>query len=63
MILDERRKQKWQDYTATSLWMIGKALAADNWKLESYMEFAYPQMVDRRTPDQIKADIVRRLTS
>jgi len=44
--------------------MIGKMLGRDAWMLPPYMEFAYKKQVsDERTPEQIKQDIVRRLTA
>lgn len=55
----------WQDYTATTLWMVGRLLAGDNWKLEPYIKFAYPNATKamEETPEQIKDRIVRRLTT
>lgn len=65
MINQYRRQQLWQAYSATVLGMIGKILGGDNWKLQSYVEIAYPESVqaDNRSAEQIKQDIVKRLTS
>lgn len=60
----KRRELLWQSYTGTVLWMIGKCLAGDNWSLPSFVEMAYPGAikVDTRSADEIKADILQRLT-
>lgn len=62
-INEARRKTFWADYTATVLGMIGKALAGDSWKLNSYVEMAYPDLLpqDKRNADDIKADILAKL--
>ena len=59
-----KRETLWQSYTGTVLWMIGKVLARDSWTVPSYVELAYPGeiKVDTRSADQIKADILQRLT-
>lgn len=56
-------QQFWQTYTATALWMIGKALAGDSWTVNSYVEIRYPQQAgqDTRSAEQIKQDIIKRL--
>lgn len=45
--------------------MIGKVLGGEDWKLESYVEMAYPETstADTRSPEQIKEDIIARLTA
>ena len=55
----------WQSYTGTALGMIGRLLGGEDWKLESYVEMAYPETSteDTRSPEQIKEDIIARLTA
>ena len=61
----ERRRQFWESYTATVLGMIGKMLGGDEWKLDSYVEMAYPDAAkkDTRSAEEIKNDILARLTA
>lgn len=61
LIEEEKKRIRWQDYTGTVLWMIGKLFGQDNWKIESYVELEYPELKDKRTAEEIKADIVRKL--
>lgn len=65
IILEERHRQRWQDYTASALWMIGRMFAGDSWGLPAYTELAYPNLVkkDKRTAEEIKGDLLRRLTA
>ena len=54
--------QKWQDYSASALWMLGRIVGGEIWSLQSYIEFAYPEKVtDNRTTAQIKEYILGRL--
>lgn len=61
---EERRRQLCADYTATTLGMIGKLLGGETWTMPSYIEMAYPDKaaIDTRSAEEIKADILRRLT-
>ena len=60
-----KRQQYWQAHTATVLGMIGKMLGGESWKLQSYVEIAYPDSIqtDNRGAAQIKEDIIKRLTA
>ena len=62
---EEQREWLRKDYSATCMGMIGKLLGGENWALGNYIEMAYQDrsVIDTRTPDEIKADIVRRLTA
>lgn len=44
--------------------MIGRALAGEAWNLPFYVEMAYPDICDKdtRTPQEVKADILGKLT-
>lgn len=54
--------QKWQDYSASALWMLGRIVGGEVWSLQPYVEFAYPEKVtDNRTTAQIKEYILGRL--
>lgn len=63
-IKQQCRQEFWQMYTATALGMIGKALAGENWTLQSYVEMAYPDKInlDNRSAAQIVEDIKKRFT-
>ena len=63
LLKKEKINTVWRDYTATTLWMIGKALVKDDWELPLYIDLIYPEKKDARTPEQIKRDIVERLTT
>lgn len=52
-----------RDYTATVLWGIGKLLGRDGWAMKSYIEMAYPEVEDKRSAEQIKKDLLKRLTA
>ena len=63
-IKQQRRQEFWQTYTATALGMIGKTLAGESWTLQSYVEMAYPDMInlDNRSAAQIVEDFKKRFT-
>ncbi len=59
-----RKRTLWQSYTATVLGMIGKLLGGESWTIKSYVEMAYPDQIqtDTRSAEEIKQDIIKRLT-
>lgn len=59
----EEREILARDYTATVLWGLGKLLGRDGWTMSSYIEMAYPEIEDKRSAEQIKRDLVKRLMS
>lgn len=61
LISEEQKRIRWQDYTGTVLWMIGKILGKDSWKIDSYVEMAYPGVKDERTAEEILQDLERKL--
>lgn len=64
MLEDDSRQINYQDYTATSLGMIGKMLGQDKWTLPSFVEMMYPEKAkkDMRTGKEIVNDILERLS-
>lgn len=64
LLAEEKRVRLWQDYMATAMGMIGRTLAGESWTLPLYVEMAYPEVkdTDTRTADEIKSDIIKRLT-
>lgn len=50
---------------ATSFWGFGRTLWGDEWKLPSYIDFAYPELVpkDTRSAQEIIDDILKGLTA
>lgn len=60
---EEGREALARDYTATVLWGIGKILGRDGWAMKSYIEMAYPEVEDKRSAEQIKKDLLKRLTA
>lgn len=57
----------WQDYIAQNLGVSARMTARLNglqYEIPSWMELAHPEVkkVDERTPEQIKQDILSRLT-
>lgn len=59
-----RRKELWRTYTATVLGMIGRMLGGENWMLASYVEMAYPEMMntDTRSAAEVIEDLKKRFT-
>lgn len=59
-----RRKELWRTYTATVLGMIGRMLGGENWTLASYVEMAYPEMMntDTRSAAEVIEDLKKRFT-
>lgn len=64
LLEEEKRVRLWQDYVATAMSMIGRTLAGESWTLPLYVEMAYPETknADTRTAEEIKDDIIKRLT-
>lgn len=64
ILQEEKRNQLSRDYTATVLGMIGRTLAGEAWSMRPYIEMAYPELdqVDTRTAEEIKNDLLRKLT-
>lgn len=59
-----RRNELWRTYTATVLGMIGRMLGGENWTLASYVEMAYPEMMntDTRSAEEVIEDLKKRFT-
>ena len=58
----EQTQIVWRDYTATAMWMIGKALVREDWQLPLFLDMIHPEQQDTRTAAQIIDDIVERLS-
>jgi hypothetical protein len=61
MLEDDTREKVWRDYTATALYIIQKGLFQDHNQFPSYMDMVYPDKVDKRSAEQIKADLIKAL--
>lgn len=66
MLEDDARDSQYQDYSATCLWMIGKALCGDKWQIPSFVDMMYPseeKTNDKRNSGDIVRDLMERLNA